>query len=64
MTMASAKMRIALGDKDFKYFARTDFTDVTDQGLLMKIQHSGPMTRRTALAELARRSGAEVARRR
>lgn len=62
--MAEGKMRVALGDKEFAYYGRMDFADVPNAVLIAKVQQSGPMTRRCAIAELARRDGAEVVRRR
>lgn len=62
--MAEGKMRIALGDKEFAYFGRTDFADQPTAVLVAKMQNSGPMTRHCVIAELARREGAEVVRRR
>lgn len=58
-------MRVSLVDKDFEYFKRLpDLKNESTASVIEKIKTGGPMTRRVMCAELARREGALVVRKR
>lgn len=57
-------MRVLLDPKVFKYFGRLDLSTDSIETLRLKLGTGGKMTRQCVLAELARREGATIARRR
>lgn len=59
-------MRVLLDAKTFRYFSRIsdDLANLSADTLRLKLGNGGPMTRKCVVAELARREGAKVVRRR